>query len=648
VLSEPQAPHPAGRTARALAASLALFLLLISQMILLALPDGTLAGIVLALLGGFIFIAFALREPPPRVTRVVARTRLSLRAVCLLSGSMLLLLASAMAIVYEIRDLVDYTPVVLIWFAGLATYLSGFAGGRTFAVRAWLQANRRELLIVALITLAAALLRFIDLGQLPRVINGDEGRIGQFVLAAKGNPLANPWSLFENIGGLYRHSIGLAIKLLGQTPFALRLLAAVGGTLAIPALYVFARHLFGMRVAVLAAILLTVSHSHIQFSRTMAVSYIQGTWLIPLTLYFFISGLSKKDPLRMALGGMFLAIHFNVYLGAQIMIGLLVVYAVIAAVVARPLMRGAWRSYGVFWLSFIIISAPQFTFIARHPDEFVARLNQGGTFQGTWLAEMTAQTGAGPIQILFERVVHTFLSLDHYPAIDFYGANIPMLSVITATLFALGLIYSLWRTRDYRYLLLNGWFWSMTVAIGLFTLPPSADPYRMLVAVPAAIVMAAIGLDLILKALSAPASQPHRVQIGLAVVILLSVALYDMRAYYVDFLQQCRYGGDTATRFASYLGTYLATLDRETTVYLLSDEGQRYGTHMSVDYLSKSLPVINVDGPVTEIQPGINTAIIAIAPRADELRQWTRDYPGGKLRQEFDCGKLMLTGYWLQ
>ena len=646
-MSEPQTPHPEGHTARALAASLAVFLLLISQMILLALPDGTVAGVLLALIGGFIFIAFALREPPARLTRAIARARLSFRVMCFLSGSGLMLLAAILTVVYETRDLVDYTPVVLIWLSGVVTYLFGFATGRTFAVRAWLRENRQELLIVALITLGAALLRFIDLGQLPRVINGDEGRIGQFVLAARGNPLANPWSLFENIGGLYRHGIGLMIKLFGQTPFSLRLLPAIGGTLAIPALYLLARQLFGRRVALLAAILLAVSHAHIHFSRTVAVTYIQSTLFAPLELYFFITGLSKRDPLRMAIGGVLLAVHFNVYLGAQILIGLFVVYALIAALVARPLMRGAWRVYGVFWLSFMVAALPQFTYNTRHPEEFVARLNQGGLFQGTWLADETARTGASQVQILFERVAHAFLSLNHYPALDFYGANIPMLSVITATLFTLGLLYALWRTRDYRYLLLNGWFWSITVAIGLFTLPPGADPYRMLLALPAAMIMAAIGLDLILKALSAPTSQPRRVQIGLAALILVSVALYDARAYYVDFLQQCRYGGDTATRFASYLGKYLTTLDRETTVYLLSDEGLRYGTHMSADYLSRSLPVTNVDGPITEIQPDINTAIIAIAPRADELRQWTRDHPGGKLHQEFDCDKLMLVAYWL-
>ncbi len=642
----PPSPSP-DQTPRVLATSLAVILLLISQLILLALPGGSVAGLLIALAGGIIFIAFALREPPARVARAMARIRLSFRVVCVLVGILLTLIASASTVLFETLDRTDYTPIVLIWLGGVLTFIVGFAAGHTFAVRPWLKENRQELLIVALITLGAALLRLISLGDLPRVINGDEGLIGQFVLAAKTNPLANPWSLFENIGGLYRHGIGQMIKLFGQTPFALRLLSAIGGTLAIPALYLLARDLFGKRIALFAAILLAVSHAHIHFSRTVAVTYVQSTLFAPLELYFFITGLRKRDPLRLAIGGALLAVHFNVYLGAQILIGLFIVYAVIAALVARPLMRGAWRVYVVFWLSFVMAALPQFTFNTRHPADFVARLNQGGLLQGSWLTDEMARTGASSIQILFERVAHAFLSLNHYPAIDFYGTTIPMLDVITATLFVLGLLYSLWRTRDDGYLLLNGWFWSMTVAIGLFTLPPSSDSYRMLLAVPAAMIMAGIGLDLILQALTPAAHQPQPIRIGLAAIILVSVGLYDTRAYYVDFLQQCRYGGDTATRFASYLGKYLATLDRATKVYLLSNEQLRYGTHLSADFLSKSLPVTNVDGPISDIQPDVDTAIIAITPRADELRDWTRNYPGGKLHQEFDCDKLMLTAYWL-
>jgi hypothetical protein len=152
----------------------------------------------------------------------------------------------------------------------------------------------------------------------------------------------------------------------------------------------------------------------------------------------------------------------------------------------------------------------------------------------------------------------------------------------------------------------------------------------------------------LLNSLALPARQPRAMQTGLALFIFTAMAFINVRAYFADFLLNCRYGGDTPTRFASYLGNYLRTLDRETTVYLLSNETLRYGTHMSVDFLSKSLPVKNIDGPISEIQPDINTAVVAIGPRADELRQWARDNPGGSLHQEYDCGNLMLLAYWLR
>ena len=647
-MNEPQSPRPADQIARALAASLALILLVVGQMVLLTLPDGTAAGLLTSLLGIIIFIIFAVRPSPTRLSRATERVHLSYRAILTGIAIGLAIIAAGLSVVFEIRDRTDYTPVLVIWAGSLLALVATFAEGRSFPVRAWLKDHRNELLLLATITLGVAALRFIALGQLPRVINGDEGLIGQFILAGKGNPLANPWSLFENIGGLYRHLIGLAMKLFDQTPFALRLLPAIGGTLAIPALYLLARQLFGKRAALFAALILAVSHAHIHFSRTVAVSYIQGTWLAPLELYFFISGLEKRDSLRMALAGILLAIHFNVYVSAQIIIALLAVYLIIVAIANRPLVRGAGRTITTFWASLLLTALPQIVYNTRHPDEFLARLNNGGIFQSTWLADEAARTGSSQLQVLVGRVAHAFLSLNQYPAQDFYGSNLPLLTPIAATLFILGLAYALWRTRDHRHLLLNGWFWSITIAVGIFSLPPSADSYRMLVALPAAIVMAAIALDQLLNLLALPARQPRAVQAGLALFIFAAIAFTNVRAYFVDFIPNCRYGGDTPTRFASYLGNYLRTLDRETTVYLLSNETLRYGTHMSVDFLSKSLPVKNVDSPVSEIQPDINTAIVAIGPRADELRQWARDNPGGHLHQEYDCGNLMLLAYWRQ
>jgi 4-amino-4-deoxy-L-arabinose transferase-like glycosyltransferase len=488
-------------------------------------------------------------------------------------------------------------------------------------------------------------LRFYALGQIPRVINGDEGLIGQAALLAQQPPLANPFALFENLGGLFLQTIGLAIYIFGQTPFALRLVPAVGGTLAILAVYLLGRRLFGVRIALIAAALLAISHAHIHFSRTVAVSYTQGTWLIPLELYFFVSGLEERSALRLAIGGMILGLHFSVYLGAQIIAGYLLVYLVVAIWLCRPLIQTAGRSVFAFLTGVVVVVLPEAVFALRHQNEFLSRLNSGGTFQTGWLQATMAQSGQGAIPILADRVAHAFLSFNYYPAQDFYGATIPLLDAITGVLFLLGLGYGLWRTRDHRYLLLNGYFWSATVAVGVFAIPPSADSYRMLVALPAAVLFAAIGLEQVLR-LFTLTDAGHAAVRRLSTALLLAVILlFNARAYFVDFAAQCRYGGDPQTRFASYLGNFLRTLDRDMAVYLLSDDIFLYGTHSSVGFLSRDLPVTNWTASVNDLKQKASTVIIAPPSRIGELRDWAGDHPGGKLHEEYDCEKLMLLAY---
>ena len=110
---------------------------------------------------------------------------------------------------------------------------------------------------------------------------------------------------------------------------------------------------------------------------------------------------------------------------------------------------------------------------------------------------------------------------------------------------------------------------------------------------------------------------------------------------------QCRYGGDPQTRFASYMGNYVRTLDREATVYLLSDNVFLYGTHSSVGFLSENRRVTNWAEPASHIGPGTPLAVLALRTRADELKEWTRDHPGGKLQREYDCDNLMLMAYYM-
>jgi len=642
------------KVARAALAGLALLLTVAGQLALQAGPTGLGAGTLLTAMGLLLFIGNRMSPPAEWWVRLVRRLALTRRSLLVLGAVTLSILATLVDIAWPQLGRNNYLPVIILWAGAALLYAAAFVDPAPDRLdwRAWLRAQRGELIGLAVLLAVAAWLRFQQLGSLPRVIDGDEGRLGMVALASGRGTLANPFVLVENFGGLYLQTIGLALAVLGRTPLALRLAPAVGGLLAIPAVYLLGRYLFGRRVAWVGAGLLAVAHAHIHFSRIVAVAYLQETWLIPLELYFFFSGLERRSRLRLALGGLLLGAHFSVYISAQIVTALLLVYLLIAAWLCRPLVQAGARSLWAFGLGLLVTGLPQFVHAARNPNDFFARLNIDGTFQSGWLAGQMAATGQPAVQILAERVAHAFLAVIHYPAIDFYGARLPLLDPFTATLFLLGLAYAFWRTREARFLLVNGYFWSLTVAIGVFAIPPSADSYRMLVALPAAILLAAVGLEQASAAVrltNGPASAGLQRWVRPALSVFLAVALLtlNVRAYYFDFVLRCQFGLDSQTRFASYLGNYLRTVDRDVTVYLLSDSTYRYGTHVSAEFLGGKTGVTNFDEPALGLPTHAGLLIIAPPSRMEELRQFADQVPGGSLHREDDCEAPMLLAYAL-
>lgn len=636
------------QTVQMLIAALAFLLAIAGQYLFYITPpeQSLWAGAVVSLMALLLFLGSRL-PASPWILSMGSRLSLSYTRVLVGLAMALALMATLVVVTWNLLNRTNYVPTLILWGGSALAYVLAFTKSATVNWRSWLRQHQSELIGVGVITLLAFGLRFYQLGNIPRVIDGDEGRVGQIALTTDRNPLANPFTLVENFGGLYLQAIGLAVRTFGQTPFGLRLMPALGGTLAIPAIYGLGRYLFGSRVAWVAAFLLAISHTHIHFSRVVAVAYIQETWLVPLELYFFLSGLEKRSTLRLAIGGLILGVHFSVYVSAQIITALLLVFWLIAWWVNRPVIRKVGRTLGVFWLGVGLTALPQVVYAIQNPGEFFSRLNADGTFQSGWMTNTMTATGQNAVQILAGRVLHVLLSLNHFPAFDFYGARIPVLDVMTATLAILGLGYALWRTRDIHYLLLNGYFWALIVAIGIFSIPPSADSYRVLVALPAVMLFAAIGFDQLLEALRFNEAGRTLARSTVMIFTLLAILSLNFRAYYIDFAQRCRYGGDIPTRFASYLGNYLRSLDHETTVYLLSDEVLLYGTHTSVDFLSQNFPVVNVPEPIAGLSLAPRTIFVAVPARIGELEAWAAEHPGGSLHRESDCESPMLLAYQL-
>ena len=605
-------------------------------------------AILLLIVGIFLFVWSIGYKPPESLKAFFSRFQLSGVTPWIIASFILSLLSVLAMLLFENARVTNYIPVVTMWFFAGICYAAGFIrnqfSGSKF--REWFKLHHYELLGIGLLTLLGIFLRFYRLGDLPRVVNGDEGRVGIAALSTNTYPYVNPYALWENFGALYLQGINLFLNFFGVNPFSLRLIAAIGGSIAIPAVYLLARQVSGHRIAMIAASLLLMSHTQIHFSRTVAVAYIQGTWLIPLELYFLLSGIMKKSSWRAALGGMILAIHFSVYLDAQIMTALILVYLLIAFVFLRSWLKPALQQVAVFWTGFAVMILPEFAYVWEHPAEFFNRLSKDGMFQTGWLAQEMANTHSTIFEILAQRIVHTFLSLIYYPSFDFYGTSSPVLSLLTAILFLLGLGIMLRKTRLPGFLLLNGYFWSGILSVAIFSLPASADTYRVLIVLPVALIMAAVGLDSLLDALGLGWTQARATYMSAVLIILVSIFAVNYWTYYVDFVTRCKYGTDDGpTRFASYLGNTARGIDRFTDIYLLSDPIYFQGSHQSVDFLSNKRKINNIADPVDTLQVRPGEVIIASPNRLDELKTWAENHPGGVIDSQYDCQNLILLAY---
>lgn len=641
------------KTVQRFVAFLGVYILLVSQFLAFSqevvdgvlIPPYTMVGIV----GVLIIISSQFITPRPFWLKVSLHPLFSEKVFWIFAAILFSILAAGATVSFSLYTRVNYIPVLTVWFLGAVCFVYAFLRTSTDikpgAVVEWFKTNRNELLLVLFVTALAVAIRLYKLGELPRVLDGDEGNIGTFALSTSTSALRNPFALWENLGALYLQSINLSMRFFGVNAFGLRLMAALGGIMAIPSVYLLARWLGGRRIAFIAAFILAFSHSHLHFSRIVSVTYIQDTWLIPLELYLLLSGLEKRESWRSALGGILLALHYAIYLSSQIVTALVVVYMLVVALFYWTWFKQRIAQALAFWGGFVFTALPSLMYIISHPDEFLNRINNAGTFQSGWLEGAVQGTGQSVPEILFGRVVHAFLALFYYPAIDFYGSEAPMLSMISTVMFLAGLGIVLWRIRNPGFLLLNGYFWGATVSIGIFATPPSADSYRMLMALPAAVIMAAIGLDEILTMMGIGWKSMRNAYVFAVSTVLISLVVFNLWTYYADFVGRCRFAENQVGRFASYLGIRLDEIDNDNRVYMLSDNLFFYGSHASAQFLGKNRAPINFPESIDVLEAVSGETIIAPPPRIAELEEWARAHPGGKLHYEYDCETTILFSY---
>lgn len=294
----------------------------------------------------------------------------------------------------------------------------------------------RSTVALMLIVALAAGLRFWHLGELPPGLYHDEAYYGLDALsllqgktfpqfyegwelyagdAHAGRPAAPtrfPVFFEGNYGRepLHVYLMTFSIRLLGNTPVAVRAISAASGTLAVLTTWLAARALFppkdsqpfhGELIALLAAFTLAILYPALHFSRFGIRAM---TLLPPMTLavYAFWRGWRAGSRLWLALAGFFVGLTLYTFAAGRLFPLVFVLFGGYLLLADRAAVRSGWRGLALATAVALLTAAPLLLYFARYPYFFVFRMayvaNRGkGAVEGmpalTWLLNVGRVVG---------------------------------------------------------------------------------------------------------------------------------------------------------------------------------------------------------------------------------------------------------------
>jgi 4-amino-4-deoxy-L-arabinose transferase-like glycosyltransferase len=351
--------------------------------------------------------------------------------------------------------------------------------------------SKRELLLLALITLLAAVLRLYRLDDIPPGLCGDTAYKG----IGADRILMGEYPIFfeESWGGIepmYMYLLAGLFAVLGSTTLIIKVLSAIIGIVTVPLLYLLVRRMLSSRaVALLASGFLAISYWHISYSR-LGWEIILGPPFVILTLYLLWRALETHRWRDFVWAGLALGASLYTYQAQRFLPILIVCY-----LLCRGLLeKGFWREYGAkVALSLaiaVLVFAPLGLYFATHSGAFLRRAREVSIFN----PEMNPE---GALRSFLESSVKV-LGTYNVSGDPLWRHNLPgrpAFDIPISVLFLLGLAISLtrWRQRPYSLLL----FWLVILTLPPVLTPPRDVPHfsRSVGALPAACVFPAIGME---------------------------------------------------------------------------------------------------------------------------------------------------------
>jgi len=244
----------------------------------------------------------------------------------------------------------------------------------------------RKIMLGLIFTLLLALfMRLFRLSDLPLGIWYDESFVGLEARHMITDPTYRPL-FFMNHSTILFMTYALALKWLGDSIYAMRLVSVALGVGGVGAAYLFGRELRGPRFGLALAFILAVSRWHINFSR-IAITNVEVTFFEFLSLFFLVR-LLKWGKWRDALGaGLAIGFGLMVYTAFRLYVIVLIIFVLLSLIFWQKWWYVAIRNWQMFLSNLLILGLsvwlvimPLARFAQNHPEEFFGRTREVSIF----------------------------------------------------------------------------------------------------------------------------------------------------------------------------------------------------------------------------------------------------------------------------
>jgi 4-amino-4-deoxy-L-arabinose transferase-like glycosyltransferase len=502
------------------------------------------------------------------------------------------------------------------------------------ALKEWWQAHRLEVLLVALIALAALLIRVIGLETYPYAFINDEGEVGweglNILSGQKSNFFVTGWAGEPMLAFL---PVALFIKLIGISAFAVRIGGALQGTLAVISLYLLAREAFGRPVAFFSACLLAALPWHVHFSR-LGVMNVGDSFYAATVLWLTYRALRKGRYIDYLPAGLMTGLALYTYVGTRLVVAMAIGVLAYTVIRQRDYLRKHFRHLAIFIFAFLIVASPTLYSFSLHFDEFMGRVNDESLLSNNRLQQLATQTGVEPADFMKQQIQDSTAIFVATPGPgQFFDTPQPYLTWWAAVFLFLGMLYVFWNFTQVRSMMLIGWFWAPVILGGALTLGPPSHQ-RMLSAAPALVLIVAIGLWKFAQAIQLTTRVPKRLILTLCVLAVGFTAWQDLNFYFVGQFRTEHHFEIEGNEFSYEVGLRAGSLGPNYRLLLIGAP-DIYAPFADFHYLTNTqMPIEDFNSVTAETVAALSRDqgifFAAIPARVEELRLVQQQLPGGE------------------